>query len=338
MNPNRTEDVVPPGLTAADVGESTSQTLAPPINDEWSLVSYLTQPLLVNSRQDYAVISSADSVPVGTGSTTPDLSYRWTVTNTASGWTLHDLEGEEGVFNWTPKGPGQHEVKVVVSSDGTELVTLSLTQQIQDPPPPWEQVQAALESNTAPASQLFAMREICIELHDYIVAAANSTGPSGVPPLMVAAVMFMEAWGRPKDGSPGADAIRRKLAGESGYWPRRDAAWEKLQRFLGQKSYHLHLHDIREVELDLVREFSTRSIRSTARSWARSPSGWADRDDHHRDGHGRHHLDRVERDEPQGAARPDRDGVEQPRLRDQGGHLQHAALSEAERLGGGEPP
>ena len=255
MNPNRTEDVVPPGLTAADVGESTSQTLAPPINDEWSLVSYLTQPLLVNSRQDYAVISSADSVPVGAGSITPDLSYRWTVTNTTSGWILHDLEGEEGVFNWTPKGPGQHEVKVVVSSDGAELVTLSLTQQVQDPPPPWEQVQAALESNTAPASQLFAMREICIELHDYIVAAANSTGPSGVPPLMVAAVMFMEAWGRPKDGSPGADAIRRKLAGESGYWPRRDAAWEKLQRFLGQKAYHLHLHDIREVELDLVREF-----------------------------------------------------------------------------------
>src|SRR5205823_13789360 len=39
------------------------------------------------------------------------------------------------------------------------------------------------------------------------------------------------------------------------YTPRADTAWEKLQRFLYQKSYHLHLHDIREVELDLVREF-----------------------------------------------------------------------------------
>ena len=39
MNSNRTEDVVPPGLTASDVGEATTQTVAPPINDEWSLIS-----------------------------------------------------------------------------------------------------------------------------------------------------------------------------------------------------------------------------------------------------------------------------------------------------------
>jgi hypothetical protein len=255
MNPNRSEDIVPPGLTAADLGESSTTTLGGALNDEWSLISYLTQPLLVNSRQDYAVITSAESVPVSTGHITPDLSYRWTVTNTTSKWILHEQEGEEGVFNWIPRGPGGHEVKVVVTSEGTEVVTLALTQQVQEPPTVWQQVEAQLEANSAPASQLFAMREICLELHDYIVAAAETTGANGVPPLFVAAVMFMEAWGRPKDGSPGADAIRRKLAGESGYWPRRDAAWEKLQRFLGEKKYHLHLHDIREVELDLVREF-----------------------------------------------------------------------------------
>lgn len=255
MNPNRSEDVVPPGLTAADLGESTSTTLGGALNDEWSLISYLTQPLLVNSRQDYVVVTSADSVPVPTGQITPDLSYHWTVTNTASKWILDEQTSEEGVFNWTPRGPGAHEVKVVVSSGDTQVVTLSLTQQVQDSPSQWQQVEAQLESNTAPASQLFAMREICLELHDYIVSAAGATGANGVPPLLVAAVMFMEAWGRPKDGSPGADSIRRRLAGDWGYWPRRDAAWEKLQRYLGEKKYHLHLHDIREVELDLVREF-----------------------------------------------------------------------------------
>jgi hypothetical protein len=255
VNRNRTEDIVPPGLTAADLGEATTTTIAPPLDDEWSLISYLTQPLLVNSRQDYVVITSAESVPVSMGDVTPDLTYTWTVTNTASKWILHNQESDEGVFNWTPKGPGAHEVKVVVSSGGTEVVTLSLTQQVQDPPQAWQQVEAALAASTAPASQLFAMREISLELHDYIVDAATSTGPNGVPPLLVGAVLFMEAWARPKDGSPGADAIRRKLAGESGYWPRRDAAWEKLQRYLSEKKYHLHLHDIREVELDLVREF-----------------------------------------------------------------------------------
>lgn len=254
MNPNRTEDIAPAGLTVADLGEAHSTTLAPPIDDEWALVSYLTQPLLVNSRQDYVVISSADSVPVSPGSIAPDLTYYWTVRNSASGWILHSEELDQGVFNWTPRGPGNYETKVAVRSDTTEVVTLSLTQQVHDPPLAWQQAEAALVSNSAPASQLFAMREVCLELHDYIVAAATSTGTNGVPALLVAAVLFMEAWGRPKDGSPGADAIRRKLA-DSAYNPRADAAWEKLQRFLDKKSYHLHLHDIREVELDLVREF-----------------------------------------------------------------------------------
>ncbi|HEX6458298.1 MAG TPA: carboxypeptidase-like regulatory domain-containing protein [Thermoleophilaceae bacterium] len=254
MNPNRTEDVTPIGLAAADLGEATTQAIAPPINDEWSLISYLTSPLEINSRQDYVVISSADSVPVGSLSTTPDLTYTWTATNTDNGFILKHETTEDGVFYFMSGRPGNYEVKVVVTTGDTEVVTLTLNQQVEAPSQEWEQTQAELESNTAPKSQIFAMREICIEMNQYIKDAAASTGPNGVPALLVAAVLFMEAFGRPKDGSPGADAIRKKLAG-SDYSPREDALKEKIQRFLGQGHYHLHLHDIREEELKLIREF-----------------------------------------------------------------------------------
>ena len=225
----------------------------------------------------------------------------WSVTNTLSGWVLHSSESDEGVFNWMPKGRGPHEVKVAGVRTG--LRWLRRADPAGEDPPTSGSSPGGARVEQAPASQALRYGEICLELHDYIVAAADSTGANGWPPLLVAAVMFMEAFGRPKDGSPGADAIRRKLAGESGYWPRRDAAWEKLQRFLGQKAYHLHLHDIREVELDLVREFFN-EVNPVDRAFMgrkvtrRRP----DRDDDCGDGHGRYHVDRAEREQPQGAA------------------------------------
>lgn len=260
MNPNRTEWAPPVGLTAADLGEAIVKKIIPSIDEEWALISYLKQPLPIHSRLDYVVMSFADSVPVSPPSVACDLSYEWTVTN-PSGWVFQHSESDEGVFNWTCKAPGTYEIKVVVTSDGREIVTLALSQTAQEPGLEWRTANAAVlnGSNTTAAqlsSELFAMHEICVDLHDEIVAAAAATGANGVPARLVAAAMYMEACGHPKDGSPGADVIQARLAG-SWYTPRIDAAYEKFQHWRGEVDLLApkHLHDIREVELDLIREF-----------------------------------------------------------------------------------
>lgn len=98
------------------------------------------------------------------------------------------------------------------------------------------------------------LREVCEELKPYIDDAAAATGPKGTPARLLAAALLMEVWGRPKDGSPKARQIRKSLQGEE-YEPRLQAIEDKIKGAFGMKVKKTHLDSIRDVELDLIREF-----------------------------------------------------------------------------------
>jgi hypothetical protein len=206
----------------------------------YTLVSYLTSPVPNASRLDYVVFCHEDADD-----------WRWTFRAPGSSWTLKHVTGQPIAFA-DYGGAGQLEIQVEVLKTGTPRALLTLTQDVRTPGTPFLTVIASM--GAVPGDMMFALREICEDFHDYITAAAASTGPNGIPARLLAAVLFMEAWARPKEGSPKARIIHGRLDGES-YTPRVSAVWEAVRRTVGSPVYRIHLHDIRDVELELIRGF-----------------------------------------------------------------------------------
>jgi hypothetical protein len=230
------EQSIPTGLTAADLGE-TSTTPASGGGD-YTLVSYLTSPLRTATKLDYVLFA--------TGGATAD-EYEWSVTLDPPGWELHRTTSEIGVFYWTPKAPGTYEVSVEVRS-GSTADTLTLTQTVQDPTAALE---THLTTNRRYSFGWDALRELVNDLKGYMSAAVTATGPDGIPLRLLAAVLYMEIQGRPKEGTAKADAIRKGLGEQTwwNWWPRLSAA------IALEEPGARHFDDIRDVEIELVAEF-----------------------------------------------------------------------------------
>ena len=206
----------------------------------YTLVSYLTSPVPNASRLDYVVFCHEDADD-----------WKWTFRFPGSKFILKSVSGQP--FAHTEFGAaGQMETEVEILKTGTRRALLTMTQDVRTPGTPFMTVMTSV--GAVAGGQLFALREICEDFRDYIIAAAAATGANGIPARLLAAVLFMEAWARPKDGSPKAVTIRSKLEGQ---WdtPRLDAAYESFRRKVWSPVYRLHLHDIRDVELELIRGF-----------------------------------------------------------------------------------
>jgi hypothetical protein len=231
--------IVPPALVTGVFGQVVS---AAGIGGGpgYTLVSYLTAPLPDASRLDFVVLCHEDADD-----------WRWTFKSPASMFIFKQTSGEP-LANVEHGGVGQLETIVEVWNAGAVRARLSLIQDVVAPGPLFATVSAGL--GAVGGDMLFALREICEDFKAYIEAAAASTGPTGIPARLLAAVLFMEAWARAKDGSPKARAVRAKLEGQS-YNPRLQAVEEFLRRKAGTPVRRLHLHDIRDVELDLIRGF-----------------------------------------------------------------------------------
>lgn len=206
-----------------------------------SLVCYLTSPLPTESRIDYVVISYEDADE-----------YLWSFGLGVKDWKVeHEEDG--GLAHVTVPAAGQLKTKVVVRKAGATTATLALTQDVQGPAATFRPLPET--AVVAERHEVFALREVCEELKPYIDAAATATGATGVPARLLAAVLFMEARARPKGGSPLANDIQRRLSGDM-YTPRFQAVSDKLKKsgWLPGSARMLHLHDIRDEELSLLRD------------------------------------------------------------------------------------
>jgi hypothetical protein len=207
----------------------------------FTLVSYLTAPLPSASRLDYVLLNHEDADD-----------WLWTFSFPGSSFILKSVSGQP-VADVVYGGTGQLETRVEVVKGNTSRATLTMTQQVVEPG-----AQLAFLATTPYAMGKdigFSMREVCGDFKDYIDAAAAATGANGIPARLLAGVLMKETRARPKDGSPRALALRRSLAGE---WdtPRLDFAIDWVDRKMGEWVPKMHLHDIRDVELEMVRGYA----------------------------------------------------------------------------------
>ncbi|CAN7761600.1 hypothetical protein LJR130_007090 [Variovorax sp. LjRoot130] len=208
----------------------------------FTLVSFLTAPLPVDSRLDYVLLCHEDADE-----------FIWRFADPATKLVSKTDSGDTASWVTLPAA-GTLETTVFVRKTGTTLATVSLTQQVVEPSADFRALATQLAIAGAGADYLFTLREICLELKPYIDAAATATGPNGIPARLLAAILYREAFNRPKDGSPKADAIRLRLEGKD-YDPRQQALVEQLTRQTGRTVNLQHLHDIRDVEIAMMRGF-----------------------------------------------------------------------------------
>jgi hypothetical protein len=208
----------------------------------FTLISALTEPLPVDSRLDYVLLGHEEADE-----------FIWSFSDPGNGTIAKTVRGD-AVASFTARVPGPLLTEIAVQRAGRTIASKSFVQECVAPSMKFESLLFDLRAAKQNSDMFFALREICEELQPYIVAAAESTGANGIPARLLAAVLFMEAWGRPKDGSPKALSIRKRLSGEE-YNPRIQAIEEMAKRFVGKRVSKLHLHDIREEEVALIRSF-----------------------------------------------------------------------------------
>ena len=208
----------------------------------FTLVSALTEPLPIKSRLDYVLLCHEDADE-----------FIWSFADTGTGMITKVSRGDT-VASFSAPVPGPLMTEIVVQRGGRKIASLSFVQECLAPSTKFESLLFDLKAAGQSTDLFFAIREVCEELKPYIDEAAASTGPNGIPARLLAAVIYMEARGRPKDESPKARSIRKRLSGEE-YNPRQQAIQETLKRYAGMSVHKLHLHDIREVEVELIRSF-----------------------------------------------------------------------------------
>jgi hypothetical protein len=207
----------------------------------FTLISYLTDPLPVDSRLDYLVICHEEAD-----------SFEWTFTNADT-----NLKSECSIdanIAWTQVDvSGPLQTRVVVKNGGNTVATLELTQNASNPSPEFEQVKADL-SRPEDAQLVFALGEVVQDFRSYIIDAAAATGPNGIPARLLAGVLFNETKDRPKDGSPGAKKIRKALDGQS-FNPRLEEIIRQIKGGGRRRVDEMALDLIRDVDLEMIRGF-----------------------------------------------------------------------------------
>ncbi|WP_027346471.1 hypothetical protein [Hamadaea tsunoensis] len=243
------ESRMPHGLSAADLGEATAEVIGPR-GERFVLVSYLTSPLVVRTKLDYVLFALP---PAGSNE---DLwleyvsvaSYKWTVLSKSDASFIEQSVTDNGCWSWTAQAPGTYTTRVEArDGDGKVLATLSLTQTVTPR-------DARLEEFLRPQpsrSKCDAIRELVNDLSGYINQGAAATGPTGIPARLLAGVVFMEAWGRPKEGTANAKAIRARAGGKD------DPDWldwtEDQLAKRGNREFGA-ISDIRCVEIQAIAE------------------------------------------------------------------------------------
>jgi hypothetical protein len=195
MPARATERNLPPGLTAADLGQAQGDASA-------TLVSYHSSPCAVGRSQTY-VVFVLDAALQGTVER-----YRWTV-GTAN------TETTEGVFEHTPAAAGNLRVDVSLLDAGSAVLkTLSITQGVVALHPELEFLISRPDEVSAVADDPETSREIVNDVRVYIdELAPRSADPDSSLNKLLFAIGYAEAMSvRPADRSIKTQALATALA------------------------------------------------------------------------------------------------------------------------------
>lgn len=252
MAVRRVESRLPPNKTAADLGQVSVEKLGP-AGERFILVSYLTSPVPEKTKLDYVVFALP---PTGSNQDVDVDRYVWTVTSMANP-TVPVAESieEVGTFHWTAQAVGQYKIGVELQLGGnvqpTVLATLELTQRVKARDAQLETLIKKTRTKKTNSTQADAQRELINDLRGYIVDAAQETGQYGIPARFLAAVLFMEIWARPKEGTANAKSYRKRAGGKTNpTWS--EWTWDEIRQKVGLKREFGHIDDIRCVETELV--------------------------------------------------------------------------------------
>jgi hypothetical protein len=190
-----TEKNLPPGLAAADLGQTAGDATA-------ALVSYHSSPCAAGRLQTY-VVFVLDATLQGSVA-----AYRWTVGTT-------NTETTDGVFEHTPSAPGALQVGVaLLDSGGTTLKSLSISQTVVALNSELEFLVSRPNEVTAVADDPETSREIVNDVRVYIdELAPRSADPDSSLNKMLFAIAYAEAMNaHPADRSTGNQALAAALA------------------------------------------------------------------------------------------------------------------------------
>lgn len=193
-------------------GEINVENLGQAIRDNnYALISYLSSPLIQDSRNDYVVF-----VLNGTAAD----QYHWSIKNSDSGDEAASGTTDAGVFDWTPGETGEYDITVEIKSGGAVAKTLSLHQTVLSLNPgegldqlfPFELGASVsgfwpltfitnLIKRAVYAGEWDSTREVLFELWGYILEGATATGAQGIPAQLVAALVYQQVLSHPKEFS-----------------------------------------------------------------------------------------------------------------------------------------
>ena len=88
------------------------------------------------------------------------------------------------------------KVEIYIAPQPDPQVTLSMQQWVL---PHDGALEAMLDVEGAGRATVETSRELVNELREYVFEAAHATGPFGIPPRLLAAIVYKEALDRPKD-------------------------------------------------------------------------------------------------------------------------------------------
>ena len=193
-----TECNLPPGFTAADLGETAGDASA-------ALVSYHSSPCAAGRTQTY-VVFVLDAALQGTVE-----KYRWTVDTASS-------ESAEGVFEHTPSAAGNRRIDVdLLDGGGATLKSLSITQTVVALNAELESLISRPNEVTAVADDPDTSREIVNDVRVYIdELVPRSADPDSTLNKLLFAIAYAEAMNvPPADRSTHNEALAAALAIEA---------------------------------------------------------------------------------------------------------------------------
>ncbi len=121
MPVRKTESRLPPGFSAAELGQSATAAA----NANIYLISYLTDPVIRERMQHYVVLVdgvAAPALPATIGQ------YDWSINDAG---TAHTQRTDAGILEYTPQNLGTLAVSVnVLDAAGATLATVALSQQV----------------------------------------------------------------------------------------------------------------------------------------------------------------------------------------------------------------
>lgn len=194
MAVRNTESRIPQGFTPSDLGQATTS-----VGEKFVLVSYLSNPIVVDSLNNYVVFVTDEVVAKDC------KEYKWVVQEDTGGGfrEIQTKTTDEGLFSFKTKNAGNITVNVtVLDTAGDNIQTLVLHHAVQSRNQELEKLLDKESVFAALGGHPTTSRELVNDLSHYVVEALYDPYDGKfleIPDLLLAAIVYKEALWRPKE-------------------------------------------------------------------------------------------------------------------------------------------